>query len=64
MVGVVRSGSDGTGRGLLGDRAIASVTPNHVVVSATNPKRWPRMFDFGAALDTFAELGALSHAFG
>ncbi len=40
-----------TERGLLGDRAYALVDPsNGKVVSAKNPKKWGRLFDFRAAL--------------
>ena len=40
-----------TERGLLGDRAYALVDPsNGKVVSAKNPKKWGKLFDFRAAL--------------
>jgi hypothetical protein len=39
-----------TPRGLLGDRAFAMVSAEDgKVVSAKNPRKWPRMFDFRAA---------------
>ena len=41
-----------TDRGLLGDRAYALIDPtNGKVVSAKNPKKWGRLFDFGASFD-------------
>lgn len=50
MMGEELNASDLTERGLLGDRAFALVDPETgKVVSAKNPRKWPRMFDFRAA---------------
>ena len=50
--------SEVTDRGLLGDRSLALVdTETAKIVSAKNPKKWPTMFDFGAAFLTPPEVG-------
>ncbi len=47
-----------TDRGLLGDRAYALIDPtNGKVVSAKNPKKWGRLFDFGASFDDAPRVG-------
>ena len=47
-----------TDRGLLGDRAYALVDPtNSKVVSAKNPRKWGRLFDFGASFDDSPRVG-------
>jgi len=51
MMGEELNAAGFTERGLLGDRAYALVDPsNGKVVSAKNPKKWGRLFDFRAAL--------------
>jgi MOSC domain-containing protein len=51
MMGEELNGAYVTERGLLGDRAYALVDPsNGKVVSAKNPRKWGRLFDFRAAL--------------
>ncbi len=51
MMGEELNAAGLTERGLLGDRAYALVDPsNGKVVSAKNPKKWGRLFDFRAAL--------------
>lgn len=53
MMGEELNASDVTERGLLGDRAYALVDPStRKVVSAKNPRKWGRMFEFRA---TFIE---------
>jgi uncharacterized protein YcbX len=50
MMGEELNAADVTGRGLLGDRAMALVdTETGKVASAKNPRRWPNLFDFRAA---------------
>jgi uncharacterized protein YcbX len=50
MMGEELNASDVTGRGLLGDRAMALVdAETGKVASAKNPRRWPNLFDFRAA---------------
>ena len=47
-----------TDRGLLGDRAYALIDPtNGKVVSAKNPRKWGRLFDFGASFDDPPRVG-------
>ncbi len=51
MMGEELNAAGLTEHGLLGDRAYALVDPsNGKVVSAKNPKKWGRLFDFRAAL--------------
>jgi uncharacterized protein YcbX len=51
MLGEELNASNVTGRGLLGDRAYALVDgADGKIVSAKNPRKWPRMFEFRAAL--------------
>jgi uncharacterized protein YcbX len=53
MAGEERDASEVTSRGLLGDRGYALVdTSTGKVASAKNPRKWPRLFEFGA---TFAD---------
>ena len=53
MMGEELNASDVTDRGLLGDRALALVdTETAKVVSAKNPRKWPRMFEFRALFIT------------
>ncbi len=50
--------SDLTERGLLGDRAYALLDPsNGKIVSAKNPRKWGRLFDFRAALIQPPQMG-------
>jgi uncharacterized protein len=50
MMGEELNAADVTERGLLGDRVYALVdAETGKVVSAKNPRKWPRMFDFRAA---------------
>jgi uncharacterized protein YcbX len=52
MIGEELDIADVTERGLLGDRAYALVdAETGKVVSAKNPRRWPRMFEFRSVLD-------------
>ena len=49
MMGEELNAADVTERGLLGDRAYALVDPsNGKVVSAKNPRKWAKLFDFRA----------------
>ncbi len=51
MMGEELNAADITKRGLLGDRAYALVDgPDGKVASAKNPRKWPQLFDFRAAL--------------
>jgi len=51
MMGEELNGTEITQRGLLGDRVYALIDPsNGKVVSAKNPRKWPALFDFRAAL--------------
>jgi uncharacterized protein len=59
MMGEELNASDVTDRGLLGDRALALVdTETAKVVSAKNPRKWPRMFEFRAAFTTPPVVGS------
>ena len=59
MLGEELNASDVTDRGLLGDRAFALVdTETAKVVSAKNPRKWPRMFEFRAAFTTPPVVGS------
>jgi len=50
MMGEELNESDVTERGLLGDRAYALMdSSNGKIVSAKNPRKWPNLFEFGAA---------------
>jgi uncharacterized protein len=51
MMGEELNRSDVTERGLAGDRAYGLVDQlEGKVASAKNPRKWPRLFDFRAAL--------------
>src|SRR6266487_990157 len=51
MMGEELNAAEVTKRGLLGDRAYALVdTSEGKVASAKNPRKWPQLFDFRAAL--------------
>jgi uncharacterized protein len=51
MMGEELNAAEVTGAGLLGDRAYALVdTSDGKVASAKNPRKWPALFDFHAAL--------------
>jgi len=51
MLGEELNATEVTERGVLGDRAYALIDPaNGKVVSAKNPRKWGRIFDFRAAL--------------
>jgi hypothetical protein len=59
MAGEELDASEVTARGLLGDRAYALVDgAEGKVASAKNPRKWPRLFEFGAALVDRPSLGA------
>ena len=59
MMGEELNAAGLTEHGLLGDRAYALVDPsNGKVVSAKNPKKWGRLFDFRAALAEPPRVGA------
>jgi uncharacterized protein YcbX len=58
MMGEELNASELTDRGLLGDRSLALVdTETRKVVSAKNPKKWAKMFDFRAAFTAPPEVG-------
>jgi uncharacterized protein YcbX len=58
MMGEELNASYVTDRGLLGDRSLALVdTETCKVVSAKNPKKWPKMFDFRSAFTAPPEPG-------
>src|SRR5437016_9751788 len=51
MMGEELNASEVTERGLLGDRAYALIdTSDGKVATAKNPRKWPQLFDFRAAL--------------
>src|SRR5213594_3708480 len=51
MLGEELNAAEVTKRGLLGDRAYALVdSADGKVASAKNPRKWPQLFDFRAAL--------------
>src|SRR5258708_36824323 len=51
MMGEELNAAEVTKGGLLGDRAYALIdTSDGKVASAKNPRKWPRLFDFRAAL--------------
>src|SRR6266542_1720750 len=51
MMGEELNATEITSGGLLGDRAYALVdSANGKVASAKNPRKWPQLFDFRAAL--------------
>jgi uncharacterized protein len=59
MMGEELNASDVTEGGLLGDRAYALVdSSDGKVASAKNPRKWPTLFDFRAALADPPKLGA------
>lgn len=59
MLGEELNASNVTERGLLGDRAYALVDrADGKIASAKNPRKWPRMFEFRAALAADADPGA------
>lgn len=59
MMGEELSASDLTDRGVFGDRSRALVdAETGKVVSAKNPKKWPKMFDFRAVFATPPVLGS------
>lgn len=58
MMGEELNASEVTERGILGDRAYALLdSATGKVVSAKNPRKWMRMFDFRAAYSNPPELG-------
>ncbi len=58
MLGEELNASDVTEYGLLGDRVYALVdSSDGKVASAKNPKKWPTLFDFRAALAESPRLG-------
>src|SRR6478736_595079 len=58
MLGEELNASNVTERGLAGDRAYALVdSADGKIASAKNPRKWPRMFQFRAALAATADLG-------
>jgi uncharacterized protein YcbX len=59
MMGEELNAAEVTSGGLLGDRAYALVdSADGKIASAKNPKKWPAMFDFRAALDGAPQIGA------
>jgi uncharacterized protein YcbX len=59
MMGEELNASEVTERGLLGDRAYALVdSSDGKVASAKNPRKWPQLFDFRAALVDVPRPGA------
>jgi uncharacterized protein len=58
MMGEALNAAEVSERGLLGDRAYALVDgADGKVVSAKNPRKWPRLFDYRAALADAAPRG-------
>jgi uncharacterized protein YcbX len=58
MMGEELNGTEVTDSGLLGDRAYALVDRSDgTVASAKNPRKWPRLFDFRAALTDIPRSG-------
>jgi uncharacterized protein YcbX len=61
MMGEELNAAEVTTRGLLGDRAYALVDRSDgKVASAKNPRKWPRLFDFRAALTDAPRTGVKS----
>ncbi len=59
MAGEELDASEVTARGLLGDRAYALVdSSDGKVASAKNPRKWPQLFEFGAAFTDEPRSGA------
>ncbi len=59
MMGEELNSAEVTSGGLLGDRAYALVdSADGKIASAKNPKKWPTMFDFHAALAGAPKIGA------
>jgi uncharacterized protein len=59
MMGEELNAAEVTGAGLLGDRAYALVDGSDgKVASAKNPRKWPTLFDFRAALTDVPRTGA------
>ena len=59
MAGEELDASEVTARGLLGDRAYALIDgTDGRVASAKNPRKWPQLFEFGAALSDEPSPGA------
>jgi uncharacterized protein YcbX len=59
MAGEELDASEITGRGLLGDRAYALIdSVDGKVASAKNPRKWPQLFEFGAAFSDNPRSGA------
>jgi uncharacterized protein len=59
MAGEELDASEVTGRGLLGDRAYALIdSVDGKVASAKNPRKWPQLFEFGAAFCDNPRTGA------
>jgi uncharacterized protein YcbX len=59
MLGEEVNASEITTGGLLGDRAFALIdTSDGKIASAKNPRKWPTLFHFGAALADAPGLGA------
>src|SRR5207245_4045237 len=51
MLGEQLTAAEVTGNGLLGDRAYAlRDTSDGKIATAKNPRKWPNLFDYGAAL--------------
>src|SRR5216110_2865347 len=58
MMGEELNATEITQRGLLGDRAYALVdSSDGKVASAKNPRKWPTLFDFRAALTAVPRSG-------
>src|SRR5207249_6799657 len=59
MMGEELNATEVTQSGLVGDRAYALVdSSDGKVASAKNPRKWPRLFDFRAALADVPQSGA------
>src|SRR5262245_41574644 len=59
MMGEELNATEVTKGGLVGDRAYALVdSSDGKVASAKNPRKWPRLFDFRAALADVPQPGA------
>jgi uncharacterized protein YcbX len=58
MLGEKLTTTDVTEKGLLGDRAYAlRDTSDGKIATAKNPRKWPNLFDYGAALTGAATAG-------
>ena len=58
MIGEQLTATEVTESGLLGDRVYAlRDTSDDKIATAKNPRKWPNLFDYGAALNGAATVG-------